>query len=223
MVDFSLWDILRNLLLAARWTVALSLMAFVGGTVVALALLVARIAKLRGADVLVGGYVQLFQGTPLLMQLFLAFYGLAVIAGVRIDPWPAVILAFTLYAAAFLGEIWRGAIQAIPRQQWEAAAALPLSPAAQLRYVILPQAFRIAVPPTIGFLVQLVKGTSVASIIGFVELTRAGQLMVNVTFQPLIVYPIVAVLYFALCWPMSFWSLRLERKLDAALGIKRAA
>ena len=137
------------------------------------------------------------------MQLFLAFYGLAVLTGVRIDPWPAVTLAFTMYAAAFLGEIWRGAIQAIPRQQWEAAAALPLAPAAQLRYVILPQAFRIAIPPTVGFLVQLIKGTSIASIIGFIELTRAGQLIVNVTFQPMVVYPLVAVLYFVLCWPIS--------------------
>jgi polar amino acid transport system permease protein len=155
------------------------------------------------------------------MQLFLAYYGLAVLTGLRIDPWPAVTLAFTMYAAAFLGEIWRGAIQAIPRQQWEAAAALPLSPTAQLRYVILPQAFRIAIPPTVGFLVQLIKGTSIASIIGFVELTRAGQLMVNVTFQPMLVYPVVAVLYFGLCWPISLVALRLERRIDAALGIKQ--
>ena len=97
-----------------------------------------------------------------------------------------------MYAAAFLGEIWRGSHPGHPTQQWEAAAALPLSPIAQLRHVILPQAFRIAIPPTVGFLVQLIKGTSIASIIGFVELTRAGQLIVNVTFQPMIVYPIVA-------------------------------
>jgi polar amino acid transport system permease protein len=155
------------------------------------------------------------------MQLFLSYYGLAVLTGIRIDPWPAVTLAFTMYAAAFLGEIWRGAIQAIPRQQWEAAAAIPLAPAAQLRYVILPQAFRIAIPPTVGFLVQLIKGTSVASIIGFVELTRAGQLIVNVTFQPMVVYPLVAVLYFALCWPISLVALRLERSIDAGLGIKQ--
>ncbi|TMH17333.1 MAG: amino acid ABC transporter permease [Betaproteobacteria bacterium] len=161
------------------------------------------------------------QGTPVLMQLFLAYYGLAVLTGIRIDPWPAVTLAFTMYAAAFLGEIWRGAIQAIPRQQWEAAAAIPLAPAAQLRHVILPQAFRIAIPPTVGFLVQLIKGTSIASIIGFVELTRAGQLIVNVTFQPMVVYPLVAVLYFALCWPISLAALRLERRIDAALGIKQ--
>src|SRR5262249_55585428 len=174
-----------------------------------------RYAVLRG---LAAAYIGIFQGTPVLMQLFIAFYGLAVLTGVRIDPWPAVTLAFTLYAAAFLGEIWRGAIQAIPRQQWEAAAALPLSPAAQLRHVILPQAFRIAIPPTVGFLVQLIKGTSIASIIGFVELTRAGQLIVNVTFQPMIVYPVVAVLYFVLCYPISLAALRLERSVDADLG-----
>lgn len=216
--DFD-WSAFVFLLGGLRWTIVLSLIAFVGGSIGGLILAVARTSRyivLRG---LAATYIGIFQGTPVLMQLFIAFYGLAVLTGVRIDPWPAVTLAFTLYAAAFLGEIWRGAIQAIPKQQWEAAAALPLSPAAQLRHVILPQAFRIAIPPTVGFLVQLIKGTSIASIIGFIELTRAGQLIVNVTFQPMIVYPIIAVLYFALCWPLSLASLRLEGRMDAALGI----
>jgi polar amino acid transport system permease protein len=216
--DFD-WSAFVFLLGGLRWTIVLSLIAFAGGTIGGLVLAVARTSRyvvLRG---LAAAYIGVFQGTPVLMQLFITFYGLAVLTGVRIDPWPAVTLAFTMYAAAFLGEIWRGAIQAIPRQQWEAAAALPLSPPAQLRHVILPQAFRIAIPPTVGFLVQLVKGTSIASIIGFVELTRAGQLIVNVTFQPMIVYPIIAVLYFALCWPLSLASLRLEGRIDAALGI----
>jgi polar amino acid transport system permease protein len=218
--DFE-WAEFLFLLGALRWTIVLSLVAFVGGGVGGMLIALARTsskALLRG---LAAAYVGVLQGTPVLMQLFLAYYGLAVLTGVRLDPWPAVTLAFTLYAAAYLGEIWRGSIEAIPRQQWEAAAALPLSRSAQLRHVILPQAFRIAIPPTVGFLVQLIKGTSVASIIGFVELTRAGQLMVNVTFQPMIVYPLVAVLYFILCWPMSLLALRLERKIDAALGIKR--
>ena len=105
MVDFSLWDIFRNLLLAARWTVLLSLIAFIGGGLVGLALLFARIAKLRGADMLVGGYVQLFQGTPLLMQLFLAYFGLALF-GINVSPWVAAALALTLYTSAFLTEIW---------------------------------------------------------------------------------------------------------------------
>jgi len=216
--DFE-WPEFLFLLGALRWTVLLSLIAFVGGGVGGLVLALARTSSYRLLRWLAAAYIGLFQGTPVLMQLFLAYYGLAVLTGLRIDPWPAVTFAFTLYAAAFLGEIWRGAIQAIPRQQWEAAAALPLTPKAQLRHVILPQAFRIAIPPTVGFLVQLIKSTSIASIIGFVELTRAGQLIVNVTFQPMIVYPLVAVLYFALCWPMSLVARRQERRIDAALGI----
>jgi polar amino acid transport system permease protein len=217
--DFD-WPEFLFLLGALRWTIVLSLIAFVGGSIGGLVLAIARTsshAMLRG---LAAMYIGVMQGTPVLMQLFLAYYGLAVLTGIRIDPWPAVTLAFTMYAAAFLGEIWRGAIQAIPRQQWEAAAAIPLAPGAQMRHVILPQAFRIAIPPTVGFLVQLIKGTSIASIIGFVELTRAGQLIVNVTYQPMIVYPLVAVLYFALCWPISVAALRFERRIDATLGIK---
>jgi polar amino acid transport system permease protein len=156
--------------------------------------------------------VQLFQGTPLLMQLFLIYYGLSLF-GLRLDAWTAVTIAYTIYAAAFLGDIWRGCIQAIPKEQWEGSRALALGYLHQLFLVIMPQAVRIAIPPTVGFLVQLVKATAVASIIGFVELTRAGQLMTNATFQPMIVYPIVAGLYFALCWPLSVWSQYLEKKL----------
>jgi len=220
--DFD-WPAFLFILGAVRWTVLLSLIAFAGGAVFGLILAVMRTSRFVVLRGLAAAYIGVMQGTPVLMQLFLAFYGLAVLTGVRIDPWPAVTLAFTLYAAAFLGEIWRGAIQAIPRQQWEAAAAIPLSPFAQLRHVILPQAMRIAIPPTVGFVVQLIKGTSIASIIGFVELTRAGQLIVNVTFQPMIVYPIIALLYFALCWPLSLLALRLERRIDAALGIGQPA
>lgn len=215
------WPEFLFLLGALRWTVVLSAIAFVGGGVGGLVLAIARTSSYAVLRGLAAAYIGVMQGTPVLMQLFLAYYGLAVLTGLRIDAWPAVTLAFTMYAAAFLGEIWRGAIQAIPRQQWEAAAAIPLAPAAQMRYVILPQAFRIAIPPTVGFLVQLIKGTSIASIIGFVELTHAGQLIVNATFQPMIVYPLVAVLYFALCWPISLVALRLERRIDAALGIKQ--
>src|SRR5262249_14256229 len=152
------------------------------------------------------------------MQLFLAYYGLIVLTGLRIDAWPAVALAFTCYAAAYLGGIWRGCIEAIPREQWGAAEALSLRRWATLRLIVLPQARRIAIPPTVGFLIQLIKGTSVASIIGFVELTRAGQLMTNVTFQPMTVYPVVGALYFTLCWPLSILSQALERRIDAKSG-----
>lgn len=214
MVDFSIWDIFRNLLLAARWTVLLSLIAFVGGGLVGLALLVARIAKLRGAEPLVGGYVQVFQGTPLLMQLFLAYFGLGLV-GINVSPWVAAALALTLYTSAFLTEIWRGCVAAVHKGQWGASAALALDLREQLRYVIGPQALRVAVPPTVGFLVQVIKGTALASVIGFVELTKAGTMITNATFRPFTVYACLALMYFALCYPISAWAKTLERKLHA--------
>ena len=215
MSDFTAWDILRNLLLAARWTVLLSLLAFVGGGLVGLALLLARLAKLPGAARGVSGYVQLFQGTPLLMQLFLAYFGLALL-GLDVSAWTAAALALTLYTSAFLAEIWRGCVMAIPRGQWEAADSLALNFGEKMRHVIGPQALRVAVPPTVGFLVQVIKGTALASVIGFIELTKAGTMISNATFQPFKVYACVALLYFALCWPISAWSHRLERKLARA-------
>ena len=213
MVDFTLWDIVRNLLLAARWTVVLSLIAFVGGGVVGLLLLMARMGRWPGAGGLVAAYVQLFQGTPLLMQLFLAYFGLPLL-GVPISPWTAAALALTLYASAFLTEIWRGCVEAIPKGQWEAAQSLALSFGEKMRHVIGPQALRIAVAPTVGFLVQVIKGTALASVIGFIELTKAGTMIANATFAPFTVYACVALMYFLLCFPISAWSRRLERRLS---------
>jgi polar amino acid transport system permease protein len=199
----------------------LSLGALAGGVVAGLIVAILRIVPSRPLRWLAVSYIELFQGTPLLMQLFVVYYGLAVIFNVQIGAWPAVLIAFTLYSAAFLGEIWRGAIEAIPKPQWEAAACLSLSFPKQLWYVILPQAARISIPPTVGFAVQLIKNTSIAAIIGFIELTRAGQLMTNMTFKPMIVYPVVAGLYFLLCWPLSVISQSLERRIDANLGARK--
>ena len=213
MVDFSLWDIFRNLLLAARWTVVLSLIAFVGGGLVGLGLLVFRLSKTPGADKLVGSYVQLFQGTPLLMQLFLSYFGIALF-GINTSAWVAAALALTLYTSAFLTEIWRGCVNSIPKGQWEAAQSLALNFPEQLRYVVLPQAVKIAIPPTVGFLVQVIKGTALASVIGFVELTKAGTMITNATFKPFLVYSCLALMYFALCFPISLVAHRLERNMN---------
>ncbi|HEY8976136.1 MAG TPA: amino acid ABC transporter permease [Burkholderiaceae bacterium] len=212
MVEFSVWQILANLLLAARWTVALSLIAFVGGGVVGLALLVARLRGGPGVAPAVSAYVQVFQGTPLLIQLFLAYFGLGLF-GINVSPWIAAGGALTLYASAYLAEIWRGCVDAIPSGQWEAADSLALSFGEKLRHVIAPQALRVAVAPTVGFLVQVIKGTALASIIGFVELTKTGTMITNATFRPFTVYACVALMYFALCWPVSAFSKRLERKM----------
>jgi polar amino acid transport system permease protein len=214
VVEFSLWDILRNLLLAARWTVLLSIIAFIGGGLVGLALLVLRTLPSRAAQQGVAAYVQLFQGTPLLMQLFLSYFGLAML-GFQTSAWFSAALALTLYSSAFLAEIWHGCVRSIPRGQWEAAQSLALNFGEQLRHVVLPQAGRIAIAPTVGFLVQVIKGTALASVIGFVELTKAGTMITNATFMPFVVYSCVALLYFALCWPISHGSRVLERRLHA--------
>ncbi|XBS71624.1 amino acid ABC transporter permease [Acerihabitans sp. KWT182] len=212
MSDFTLWDIFRNLLLALRWTVGLSAIAFVGGGIVGALLLIMRLSHRKWLQWTVILYVNLFQGTPLLMQLFLTYFGLALF-GIDTTPLFAACLCLTLYASAYLTDIWRGSVESIPRQQWEASASLALSFGEQLRYVILPQSFRLALAPTVGFLVQAIKATALASVIGFVELTRSGQIISNATFSPFLVYGSVALLYFALCFPLSWWSRHLEKKL----------
>ncbi|WP_418136971.1 amino acid ABC transporter permease [Agrobacterium sp. El2ro-1b] len=215
MIEFSTWDILRNLLLATRWTVLLSLVSFAGGGLVALLLLFMRISRKKSMRVFARYYVELFQGTPLLMQLFIAFFGLGLV-GIDVPAWLAAGLTLILWAAAFLTEIWRGCVESVAKGQWEASASLAMGRLQQMRYVILPQAMRVAVPPTVGFFVQVIKGTAVTSIIGFVELSKAGTVVTNATFQPFTVYGLVALIYFALCWPLSKSSQILERKLNVA-------
>jgi polar amino acid transport system permease protein len=206
---------LLYLLGAARWTLALTALAFIGGGLLGLLIMLLRVVPLRPVNWFAVGWIQAIQGTPLLAQLFVFFFGFAIF-GYRVSPWIAAGFAFSIYASAFLAEIWRGCVQAVPRTQWEASAALGLGFGQQLRYVIVPQAFRIAIPPTVGFLVQLVKNTSLASVIGFVELTREGQITTGATFRPFTIYGIVAILYFCICFPLSQWSQRLERRLNVA-------
>jgi polar amino acid transport system permease protein len=207
------WFILH----AAQWTVLLSLIAFVGGALGGLAVALARTSENALARRVATGFIQVFQGTPLLMQLFLVFFG-APVLGMEISPWVAAGVALVLNTSAFLGEIWRGSIEAVPRGQWEAAEALGLHYAARMRLVVLPQAWKIAMPPTVGYLVQVIKGTSLAAIIGFTEITRAGQIINNATFQPLIVFSVVGAVYFALCWPLSLWAGRIEKRRAAVLS-----
>lgn len=214
-MEFTLLDILRNLLLAARWTVLLSLIAFVGGGALGALILYGRISRSRWIAALGRGYVELFQGTPLLIQLFIIFFGFSLF-GLNVSAWVAASVGMILWTAAFLAEIWRGCVEAVPRGQWEASASLGMGRLQQMRYVVLPQALRIAVPPTVGFSVQVVKGTAVTSIIGFVELTRAGTVVTNATYKPFLVYGLVALIYFCLCWPLSKSSQILERKLNVA-------
>jgi polar amino acid transport system permease protein len=202
------------LIAAAQWTVLLSLIAFAGGALVGLPIALMRVSPSDALRIVAGGYIQLIQGTPLLILLFLTYFGLGIL-GYKLAPLVAAGLALTLYAAAFLGEIWRGCIEAVPRTQWEASDCLGLDRFQQYAYVILPQAFKMAIPPTVGFMVQIVKNTSLASVVGFVELARAGQIVNNSTFEPFIIFCIVAAIYFAMCYPLSLASRFLERRANA--------
>ncbi|WP_432698411.1 amino acid ABC transporter permease [Marinobacterium sp. YM272] len=215
MTQFTDWDILRNLLLAARWTILLSLIAFAGGSIVGLLLTFMRISRRKPLIWITRIYIELFQGTPLLMQLFIAFFGLGLL-GIDVSAWTAAALALTLFSSAFLSDIWRGCVESLPKGQWEAARCLGLNYLQTMRYIILPQAMRIAIPPTVGFSVQIVKGTALASIIGFVELTKAGTMLNNATFEPFKVFAMVALIYFLLCYPLSRASQYLEEKLNVS-------
>ena len=202
---------------AAQWTLALSAIAFVGGALLGLVVALSRTSENAVARNAARVFIQVFQGTPLLLQLFLIFFG-APVLGFDINPWVAAGVALVLNSAAFLAEIWRGCIEAVPRGQWEAAQALNLKYVARMRFVVLPQAFKIALPPTVGYMVQIIKGTSLAAIIGFTEITRAGQIINNATFQPLHAFTTVAALYFVICWPLSLLAARMERKRARALA-----
>jgi len=205
---------LLYLLVAAQWTVVLSLLAFAGGSLLGLAIALMRVSRSGVVRAIASGYIQLIQGTPLLIVLFLSYFGLGIV-GLKLVPLVAAGISLTLYAGAFLGEIWRGCIEAVPKTQWEASDCLGLNRAQQYAYVILPQAMRIAIPPTVGFMVQIVKNTSLASVIGFVELARAGQIVNNSTFEPFAIFTCVAAIYFALCYPLSVASRTLERRANA--------
>lgn len=209
------------LLLSARWTILLSLIAFAGGGSLGLVIAGLRISASKPLRWIAAGYIRFFQSTPILIQLFMAYYGSAFI-GLSPDPWTAAAITFSLNSAAFFGDIFRGSIEAIPSGQWEAAKALSLRFLPTLRLVILPQALKLMLPPTVGFMVQIVKTTSVASLIGLTELARTATMINTVTFEPMLVFGTVALVYFALCWPMSLLARHLEKRLEVE-GRGRAA
>lgn len=211
MVEFGLWDVLRNLLIAARWTLVLSLIALIGGALFGFVLLVLRLLGKKYINLIIAVYVEIFQGTPLLMQLFLVYFGLALF-GLETSVWWSASAALVLYTGAYLTEIWSGCVRSVPMGQWDAAQSLGLTFNQQLKWVIFPQVYRLSVAPTVGFLVQVIKATALTSVIGFVELTKAGSMISNVTFKPFLVFSCVALIYFVICFPLSWFSRRLETR-----------
>ncbi|KAB2713014.1 amino acid ABC transporter permease [Brucella intermedia] len=197
----------------AKWTVILSILAFTFGGLGGLVVALGRTSAKRWLRYLMATYIQVFQGTPLLIQLFFVYFGLPIL-GIRVDIWVALIIGLSLHASAFLGEIWRGSIQAVSTGQDEAARALGIGYFHRMKDVVLPQAFRIGLPATIGFLVNLIKGTALAALLGLTELTRSGQLMANITFEPMKVYGTVGLIYFIICVPLTYYSARIEKRLN---------
>jgi len=214
------WGIVYfQLLEATQFTIYLSVIAFVGGGLIGALITLLRIAPNRRAQKLATAYIWLFQSVPLLMLLFLSGLGVPRLFQQDVDPWVAAIISLTLYSSAYLAEVWRGAIQSLPDGQWEGGRALGLRFGQILRRIILPQAIAISLAPTVGFLVQIIKGTSLAYIIGFHDLMAVGRRWANAPVEgtePFVIYPAMALIYFAICFPLSRWSLRLERRLGEA-------
>jgi len=204
---------LLYLIKGVGWTLVLSLISFALGSVAGFAVMLARVSVHKPVRVITSVYIQIIQGIPLLVLLFIVYFGVGIF-GINVAPLVASAIALMIHVSAFLGEIWRGSVQAIEKTQWEASECLGLSRWQSLILVIIPQALRMSLPPSVGYLVQVIKLTSLASVVGFVELTRAGQIINNSLFQPFLVFVLVGVFYFVLCYPLSLWSRAMERKLN---------
>lgn len=203
------------LLSATQWTIYLSLVAFIGGGLIGLVMTVLKIAPSRILRAFATAYIWLFQSIPLLMLLFLIGLGVPSFFQIQISAWMAAGVSLTLFTSAFMSEVWRGALESVHVGQWEGGKALGMTFTQILTDVIAPQALRIATPPTVGFMVQVIKGTSMAYIIDFTDLMRWGKRIANSQVdgaEPFVVFPIVALIYFALCFPLSYWSKVMEKK-----------
>jgi len=205
-----------QLLGATRFTIYLSLIAFVSGGVIGAAITLARISGVKAWMRFATAYIWWFQSVPLLMLLFLSGLGVPRLLGHDVDPWVSATVSLTLYASAYLAEVWRGAIHAVPRGQWEGGYSVGMRFLPVLRAIILPQAVRVALAPTVGFSVQIIKGTSLAYIIGFHDLMNLVRRWANAPVdgtEPFIIFPLMALIYFGLCFPLSRLAIYLEHRL----------
>jgi len=210
LVGDAVGPLLQGLVLG---TIPLTAISFVLGVVLALLLALMRLSGVRALAVTARTYVSLVRGTPLLLQLFIIFYGLPSL-GVTIDPFPSAVIAFTLNVGGYASEVVRAAILAVPRGQWEAASTVGMGYLTTLRRVVLPQATRVAVPPLSNTLISLVKDTSLASTILVTDLLRKAQELAAPTFEFFTLYTVAAGYYWVVCLILSFSQARLERRFD---------
>jgi polar amino acid transport system permease protein len=210
------WAIVRDnawlLLRGTLTTIELALAAFAGGATLGLAIAFGRLIGGRDADVLLKPAVDLVRGSPLLVQLLLVYLGLSAV-GLPLDPFPAAVVGLSINAGAYLSEIFRGGMASVPRGQSEAGLAIGLPRAYVLGSIVLPQALPVVVPAMIGFFIGLLKDTSLAYVLGLLELTRMGKNVMDRTLQPFEILLAVALIYFVLCFPLS----QLVRVVDARM------
>jgi L-cystine transport system permease protein len=210
LISSSLWPLLRG---ALTGTIPLALASFVLGLGLALVVALMRLSKVRVVSGIARAYVSVIRGTPLLVQLFVIFYGLPSV-GVTIDPWPSAIIAFSANVGGYAAEVIRAAIQSVPKGQWEAAHMIGMSNRLALRRIILPQAARVSVPPLSNTFISLVKDTSLASLILVTELFREAQQIAAGTGEFMTLYVEAAVIYWVICLFLSSGQSVLERRLD---------
>lgn len=198
---------------ALYYSVPLTLISFTIGLVIAVLTALARISKIKPLSIIARVYVSIIRGTPLLVQLFIIFYGLPSI-GITLDPFMSAVIAFSLNTGAYASEVIRAAILSIPKGQWEASYSMGMTYAQALRRVILPQASRVSVPPLSNSFISLVKDTSLASIVLVAEMFRKAQEIAAATYEPLLLYIQAALIYWVVCFTLSIIQELLESRLD---------
>lgn len=210
----AVWDSRSLLIEGVFLTLELAAVAIFLGSVVGLVAALARTSRSAVVNWLAQGYIGLFRGTPLLMQLFFIYFGLPYL-GLNVDRAFAAIAALTLYSGAYIAEIIRAGIESVAKGQRDAAQSLGLSFAQLMRHVVIPQAGPVTLPPLVGFYISVVKDTSLAYVIGYSELLRNAQSVIDRTARPMEVYLVVGLLYFAICFPLSRMVGRLEKRVMA--------
>ncbi len=180
-----------------------------------------RISKMRILDILSLIYIELFRDSPLIVQLFLFYYGLPIFFNLQVSAQVVVTIVITLNSSAYIAEIFKSAIGGIMKGQWEASYSLGLSHVQTLRHVILPQAFRIAIPPLINEFVSKLKASSLGSIIGFVEITKLSAMIRSRTYSAFDVLGVTAAIYFVMCYGLSRLGGYLEKRLELGTGNKK--
>ncbi|RNB60062.1 amino acid ABC transporter permease [Brevibacillus gelatini] len=198
---------------ALLYSLTLAIVSFFFGLIIAVLTALARLSGIKPLVGIARFYVSLIRGTPLLVQLYIIFYGLPSV-GIMIDPFPSAIIGFSLSVGAYSSEVVRAAILSIHKGQWEAAYSLGMTYWQALRRVVLPQAARVSVPPLSNSFISLVKDTSLAAAILVSEMFRKAQEIVASTYEPLLVYAEAALIYWMICFVLSFLQDRIEHKLD---------